>query len=149
MLDTGCSRTMVHRNLVSEAHILDGESAVVRCAHGDSRLYLMAKVNVAVDGCTISIVSAVSDTLPMDVPLGTDVPELGKLLSRISAEFGGGSDALEATTKARARQEAEAERESLQKQQRQCRLQIFSQKYGMGAMSSTSQYSWEEERGHY
>ena len=118
MLDTGCSRTMVHYNLVSEAQILDGESAVVQCAHGDSVLYPMAEVNIEVDGCTISAVAAVSDTLPMDVLLGTDVPELGKLLSRVSAEFREQSNALVATTQARARQEAEAEKESLQKQQR-------------------------------
>ena len=119
MLDTGCSRTMVHRNLVSEAQMLDGESAVVRCAHGDSVLYPMAEVNIEVDaGCTISAVAAVSDTLPMDVLLGTDIPELGKLLSRVSAEFREQSNALVATTRARARQEAEAEKESLQKQQR-------------------------------
>ena len=118
MLDTGCSSTMVHRNLVPEAQILDGESAVVRCAHGDSVLYPMAEVNIEVDGCTISAVAAVSDTLPMDVLLGTDVPELGKLLSRVSAEFREQSNALVATTRARARQEAEAEKESLQKQQR-------------------------------
>ena len=63
-------------------------------------------------------VAAVSDTLPMDVLLGTNVPELGKLLSRVSAEFREQSNALVATTRARARQEAEAEKESLQKQQR-------------------------------
>ncbi|KAL5473231.1 hypothetical protein EMCRGX_G027688 [Ephydatia muelleri] len=34
-----------------------------------------------------SAVAAVSDTLPMDVLLGTDVTELGKLLSRVSAKF--------------------------------------------------------------
>eukprot|EP00731_Ephydatia_muelleri_P003022 Em0001g3022a len=50
------TETMVHRNLVSEAQILDGESAVVRCAHGDSVLYPMAEVNIEVDGCTISAV---------------------------------------------------------------------------------------------
>ena len=62
---------------MSEAQILDGESAVVRCAHGDSVLYPMAEVNLEVDGCTIITVAAVSDTLPMDVLLGTGVPELG------------------------------------------------------------------------
>ena len=47
---------------------------VMRCAHGGSVLYPMAKVNVEVDGCTISVVAAVSDTVPMDVLLRTDVP---------------------------------------------------------------------------
>eukprot|EP00731_Ephydatia_muelleri_P002492 Em0001g2492a len=104
---------MVHRNLVSEAQTVDGESAVVRCAHGDSVLYPMAEVNIEVDGCTISAVAAVSDTVPMDVLLGTDVPEVGKLLSRVSADFREQSNALVAITRARARQEAEAKKESL------------------------------------
>ena len=117
ILDTGCSRTMVHRKLVSETQILEGESAVVRCAHGDSVLYPMAKVNIEVDGCTISVVAAVSDTLPMDFLLGTDVPELGKLLHGVSVEFGGEAHVLAATTRARAKLEAEAERESQRKQQ--------------------------------
>ena len=134
MLDTGCSRTMVHRNLVSEAQILDGESAVVRCAHGDSVLYPMAEVNIEVDGCTISAVAAVSDTLPMDVLLGTDVPELGKLLSRVSAEFREQSNALVATTRARARQEAEAEKESLQKQKSATESSFAGRRYSAGSV---------------
>ena len=36
MLDTGCSRTMVRRELVSEDKLLEGEVVAVRCAHGDS-----------------------------------------------------------------------------------------------------------------
>ena len=39
---------------------------VVRCAHG-TVFYPMAKVNLEVDGCTISTVAAVSDTLPMEL----------------------------------------------------------------------------------
>ena len=112
ILDTGCSRTMVHRKLVSETQILDGESAVMRCAHADSVLYPMAKVNIEVNGCPISVVAAVSDTLQIDVLLGTDVPELGKLLHRVSDKFG------QEAPIARAKQEAEAERESQRNQQR-------------------------------
>ena len=118
ILDTGCSRTMVHRKLVSETQILEGESAVVRCAHGDSVLNLMAKVNIEVDGCTISVVAAVSDTLPMDFLLGTNVPELGKLLHGVLVEFGGEAHVLAATTRAGAKQEAGAEKASQRKQQR-------------------------------
>ena len=70
MLDTGCSRTMVHSDLVSEGQIREGESAVVRCAHGDTVMYPMADICVELDGCTIDTVAAVSDTLPMDVLLG-------------------------------------------------------------------------------
>ena len=71
MLDTGCSRTMVHSDLVSDGQIREGESAVVRCAHGDTVMYPMADICVELDGYTIDTVAAVSDTLPMDVLLGT------------------------------------------------------------------------------
>ena len=69
MLDTGCSRTTVHSDLVSEGQIRERESAVVRCAHGDTVMYPMADICVELDGCTIDTVAAVSDTLPMDVLL--------------------------------------------------------------------------------
>ena len=69
MLDTGCSRTTVHSDLVSEGQIRERESAVVRCAHGDTVMYPMADICVELDGCTIDTVVAVSDTLPMDVLL--------------------------------------------------------------------------------
>ena len=43
MLDTGCSRTMVRGDLVPREKLLEGRGAVVRCAHGDTVLYTMAK----------------------------------------------------------------------------------------------------------
>ena len=61
MLDTGCSRTMVHSDLVSDGQIREGESAVVRCAHGDTAMYPMADICVELDGYTIDTVAAVSD----------------------------------------------------------------------------------------
>eukprot|EP00731_Ephydatia_muelleri_P013583 Em0007g893a len=114
MLDTGCSRTMVHSDLVSDGQIREGESAVVRCAHGDTAMYPMADICVELDGYTIDTVAAVSDTLPMDVLLGTDVPELGMLLSQASERAG----VFMATTRAQAKKEAKAERDSLVKELR-------------------------------
>lgn len=38
LLDTGCSRTMVKRELVPEENILQGEAVAIRCAHGDTVL---------------------------------------------------------------------------------------------------------------
>ena len=99
MLDTGCSRTMVHSDRVSKGQIREGESAVVRCAHGDTVMYPMADICVELDGCTIDTVTAVSDTLPMDVLLGTDVPELGRLLSQASER----AEVFMATTRAQAK----------------------------------------------
>ena len=107
MLDTGCSRTMVHSDLVFKGQIREGESAVVRCAHGDTVMYPMADICVELDGYTIDTLAAVSDTLPMDVLLGTDVPELGRLLSQASER----AEVFMTTTRAQAKKEARAERD--------------------------------------
>ena len=87
MLDTGYTRTMVRGDLVSKDKILEGKSAVVRCAHGDTVLYPLAQVCMEVDGCVINTVAAVSDNPLMAVLLGVDVyrfscPELQRLRQR-------------------------------------------------------------------
>ena len=80
LLDTGCSRTLVQRELVPAEKIMEGEAVAIRCAHGDTVLYPVARVAMAVGGQALEIEAAISDMLPMDVLLGTDVPELGDLL---------------------------------------------------------------------
>ena len=76
LLDTGCSRTLVHRDLVPESKIQQGEAVAIRCAHGDTVLYPLAKISLEVAGCPITAEAAVSDTLPVSLLLGTDTPEL-------------------------------------------------------------------------
>lgn len=39
ILDTGCSRTMIHQDLVPEDKKISGEAIMLRCAHGDTVLY--------------------------------------------------------------------------------------------------------------
>ena len=80
LLDTSCSRTMVHRNLVPEKKMIYGEAVAIRCAHGDTALYPLAHVQLEVEGQSIAVKAAVSETLPASVLLGTDVPELSVLL---------------------------------------------------------------------
>ena len=80
VLGTGCSRTMVREDLVHEGQCLEGDTITIRCAHGDTALYLVAKLEMEVDGLLLSVEAAVSKTLPVPVLLGTDVPELDKLL---------------------------------------------------------------------
>ena len=80
LLDTGCSRTLVHKYLVPEDRFLEGEAVTIRCAHGDTVLYPLARVKLEIDGHQIVMEAAISENLPMDVLLGTDVPELPKLL---------------------------------------------------------------------
>lgn len=46
LLDTGCSRTLVQKDLVPKEKLLDGAVVPIRCAHGDTVLYPLAKVGV-------------------------------------------------------------------------------------------------------
>ena len=52
----------------------------IRCAHGDTVLYPLARISLEVEGKAIDVEAAISDTLPMSVQLGTDVPHLYELL---------------------------------------------------------------------
>ena len=112
MLDTGCTRTMVRGDLVSKDKILEGKSAVVRCAHGDTVLYPLTQVCMEVDRCVINTVAAVSDTPLMAVLLGVDVSSL--LLPRAPKAKTEVSDAY-VTTRTGARRKAEKERRDSRK----------------------------------
>ena len=59
LLDTGCSRTLVHQDLVPAEKILEGEAVAIRCAHGDTLLYPLAQVSMVVDGIPIEVEAAV------------------------------------------------------------------------------------------
>ena len=81
VLDTGCSKTLVHKDLVPMEKIVVGDAVTIRCAHGDTVLYPIAEVSLVVDGLPVQVEAAVSGTLPVSVLLGTDVEELGELLN--------------------------------------------------------------------
>ena len=80
VLDTGCSRTMVRRDLVPENKFIEGDAVTIRCAHGDTVLYPVAQLELQVDGVPVCVEAAVFQSLPVQVLLGTDVPELHQLL---------------------------------------------------------------------
>ena len=44
VLDTGCSRTLVHSDLVSDEKLRQGEAVTVQCAHGDTVVYPLARM---------------------------------------------------------------------------------------------------------
>ncbi len=55
--------------------------ATIRCVHADTVLYPLAKVKMEVNGMPIEVEAAISDTLPVSVLLGGDVPQLKQLHS--------------------------------------------------------------------
>ena len=110
LLDMGCSRTLVHQSLVPKEKIEDGEAVAIRCAHGDTVLYPLAKISLEVEGRPITVEAAVSSTLPMSVLLGTDNPELSTLLEESSEEP---EQAFVVTTRAASRRMEEEEKGKL------------------------------------
>ena len=79
-LDTGCSQTLVRRELISKGDIL-AASLELKCVHGDVARYHLVLVKVVVEGRRLKIKAGVAGKLLVDVLLGTDVPELMELVS--------------------------------------------------------------------
>ena len=117
ILDTGCSRTIVCQDLVPIEKKVPGEAVTLRCAHGDTVLYPMANVNMEVNGITLGVRTALSNTLPVLVLLGTDVPQLGQLLSvnPLTVHTVGTGEAM-IVTRARAREQQRTEMDNQQRQ---------------------------------
>lgn len=86
LLDTGCSRTLVHQKLVTEE--LVGRGTTVCCTHGETVLYPLAKVHMEVEGKRIEVKAAVSGQLPVGVLLVTDMSQLPELLTQQNSEVG-------------------------------------------------------------
>ena len=82
VLDTGCACTMVRRDLVPREKLVAGATIRLRCAHGDVVTYPLAAVKIEMDGVSLPVTAAVAEKLPVSVLLGTDVPELGKLINQ-------------------------------------------------------------------
>lgn len=116
LLDTGCSRTLVRQELVPRRRMLEGEAVAIRCAHGDTVLYPLASVQVVVDGRSMEVKAAVSEKLPADVLLGTDVPELPELLNQGSIAGGRVADAMAVVTRAQKRKQQNEEEETQQRE---------------------------------
>ena len=79
ILDTGCTRTLVHQDLIPRDMETHGE-VIIRCAHGDEVSYPVAEVEITVGDRIMQVEAGVSHTLPVSVLLGTDVPQLFGML---------------------------------------------------------------------
>ena len=116
LLDTGCTRTMVRQQWVPVEKILNGKMVSIRCAHGDTKLYNLADLTLRVQGVPVKVEAAVAERLPVDVLLGTDVPELCKLIQertpgrrRVNPNMPRQEDVMVVLTRARAKQQLEEE----------------------------------------
>ena len=87
VLDTGCLHTIIHQDLVSSIKKVPGEAVTIRYSHGDIALYPLADVSIEVEEIAFKVRAALSQTLPVSVLLGTDVPQLGELLTSPTPEM--------------------------------------------------------------
>ena len=74
LLDTACSRTIVHHDLVPDKKRLKCKTSYNFVVHSEKH------IGQSVNRKHITAEAAVSDTLPIAVLLGTDIPELPQLL---------------------------------------------------------------------
>ena len=63
LLDTGCSKAIVRRDLVGEEQWLEGEATIIQCAHGNAIAYLLAAIELGIQGKPVLVNAAISDTL--------------------------------------------------------------------------------------
>ena len=124
LLDTGCSKTFVCQELVSEGRMLPGKTATIHCVcvcgdntihclHGDNVPYPVARLDLEVEGGPIAVEAAVAKNLPTSVLVGTDVPELGRLLGLKPRPS---HNKMLAVTRACARRQAQEKKERCQKE---------------------------------
>ena len=92
---------MVHSDLVPPEKFLEGDTVVIKCAHG---VYPLANVEMKVDLLKVEVEAAVSGKLPVAVQLGKDVPGLLGNIEPSMELRGCQEEALVVVTHAQARQ---------------------------------------------
>ena len=65
--------------------MVGGESTIIQCAHGDAIAYPLAAIELKIQGKSVFVNAAVSDTFPQSVLVGTDVPGLLEMLQTRSS----------------------------------------------------------------
>ena len=102
--------------MVSHDQFIEGAVVPIRCAHGDTVVYPLALVDIALDGCSVRVEAAVSETLPLDALLGTDVPVLKQLIDEATA--GAPEEDFLVTIRAQSKRRAEEERSQQEKERK-------------------------------
>ena len=145
LLDTGCTHTMVRRDLVPDDNLLPGEAVTVLCAHGDTAVYPLARVTIDVEGFKMEVKAAVSESLPVSTLLGTDAEQLGQLLqSNPLAVHTSGLEQALVSTGTQLRRQAEEEREQ---ETREARSGVNPRPLTGGSSHQGGETGREEERG--
>ena len=89
--------------MVPTENLLEGNSIAICCAHGDTVVYPLARVQVEVNGTFHEVEAAVSRTLPLSMLMGTDVPALPELVKNRLGDRKEKESALMVVTRAKKR----------------------------------------------
>ncbi|XP_065062272.1 uncharacterized protein LOC135689086 [Rhopilema esculentum] len=73
LVDTGCSRTLVHKDLIPEGKVDEETRVDIQCAHGDYVSYPTAEVSIKIQDKVFLQRVVVSPNLPRPVLLGMDI----------------------------------------------------------------------------
>ncbi|KAL5502187.1 hypothetical protein EMCRGX_G008918 [Ephydatia muelleri] len=107
-LDTGCSWMTVHQNLVPEHKLIEGKGELQFAVLTETRHSTRwQKSRVKISGRDFKVEAAVADNLPVQLLLGTDVPQLFKLLGSEEPEMANIDDVLVVMTRDKAQQQLE------------------------------------------
>eukprot|EP00731_Ephydatia_muelleri_P006025 Em0003g273a len=107
-LDTGCSWMMVYQNLVPEHKLIEGKGELQFAVLTETRHSTRwQKSRVKISGRDFKVEAAVADNLPVQLLLGTDVPQLFKLLGSEEPEIANIDDVLVVMTRDKAQQQLE------------------------------------------
>ncbi|XP_025766300.1 uncharacterized protein LOC112841659 isoform X1 [Oreochromis niloticus] len=80
LLDSGSSRTLIHRDFVPPNIVRVSDTIPICCVHGDEKMYSTADMYIKVNGQIYLLNVGVVDNLPYSAILGRDFPVLFDLL---------------------------------------------------------------------
>ena len=69
--------------MISRNQLIEGAVVPIRCAHGDTVVYPIA---LTLGERSLRVEAAISETLPLDALLGTDVYVLKQLIDEVTTE---------------------------------------------------------------
>ena len=113
ILDTGATRTLVRSDLLPPSIRMEGE-VTIRCAHGDAVTYPLADIKVSTGSKEFLVRAGISNTLPVPVLLGRDIPGLLSLINGTTDQ--NEEDAFLVTTRAQEKRQQETEQKLQEKE---------------------------------
>ncbi|XP_059210478.1 uncharacterized protein LOC131989303 [Centropristis striata] len=82
MVDSGCTQSIVHQNLIRPGALREAGWVDIRCVHGDIHRYPVVPVEIRFKGKKHSVKAAVSSRLTHPLILGTDWPGFDRLVGQ-------------------------------------------------------------------